>query len=53
MEGHFFQFCYGFGYQHAALLLDGNQNDSFTLKGGLDKPPPQPAYSRKGVKCCD
>ena len=36
-EGHFFQLCCGFGINGAALQLDGNRTDSFTLKGGLDK----------------
>jgi len=35
----------------AALQLDSNQTDSFTLKGRLDKPIPEPTYSREGVKC--
>ena len=36
-EGHFFQLYCGFDYQRCSLQLDGNQTDSFTLKGGLDK----------------
>jgi hypothetical protein len=40
----------------AALQLDGNETDSFTVKGGLykggcTKPPPEPTYGREGVKC--
>jgi len=37
----------------AALQLDGNQTDSFTLKGVPDKAIPEPTDSREGVKCCD
>jgi hypothetical protein len=36
-EGHFFQLCCGLAIIAAALQLDGNQTDSFTLKGVLDK----------------
>jgi hypothetical protein len=33
----------------AALRLNGNQADSFTLKGGLDKPSAEPTDNREGV----
>ena len=36
-EGHFFQLVVALAISGAALQLDGNQTDSFTLKGGLDK----------------
>jgi len=36
-EGHFFQLVVALANSGAALQLDGNQTDSFTLKGGLDK----------------
>jgi len=44
-EGHFFQFCCVFGYQRCCVKAGGNLTDSFTLKGGLDKPPPEPTYN--------
>ena len=37
MGGHFFQLVVALANSGAALQLDGNQTDSFTLKGGLDK----------------
>jgi hypothetical protein len=36
-EGHFFQLCQRLAISSAALQLDGNQTDSYTLNGGLDK----------------
>jgi hypothetical protein len=44
------------GISGAALQLDDNQTDSFTMKGGLTKegctkPPPEPTDIREGVKC--
>ena len=35
--GHFFSCVVALAVSSAALQLDGNQTDSFTLKGGLDK----------------
>ena len=35
----------------AALQPDGYQTDRF--EDGRTKPPPEPTYSREGVKCCD
>jgi hypothetical protein len=36
-EGHTFSWVVALVIRVAALQLDGNQTDSFTLKGGLDK----------------
>jgi hypothetical protein len=36
-QGHLFQFCVALVISGVALELDGNQTDSFILKGGMDK----------------
>jgi hypothetical protein len=46
-DGHGFILCCGLVISGAALLLDGNQTDSFTLKGGLHR------ATGWGVECCD